>query len=120
MLAIDAIRDMTIKAKFAELAPNAQAGSLEAQTAWDQAVDGLDFDSSDGTPADSYGDKGLDAGQGGRTILLQDKIMVNDGATLEEAKVISNANFIHIANQSSNADTLGGRIADWKAAQGVV
>ena len=123
MFAIDAISDAVVKKAFEELAPNAEAGSQEAADAWDKVEGELDFDSSDGTPADEYAGKSLDPNHGGRTQLLNDKIQVVHGKTPEEAAENGKAHFFNVvkaATPEMEGAGLGARIRAWQDAHPVV
>jgi len=117
MLAVDLLDgiDQGLAAKFEAIAPGAAVGTPEAKAAMDQVMDGLDYDSSDGTPADTVGGKSLDLGVGGRSALLKAKLAVN-GVDQSEIGGITQGHFINvIKGMDLPGDTLGAKIKAFRA-----
>jgi len=124
MYAWQLIDDPSIAAKVKAVAADAPPGSEKAIKAFDDATRGLDFDSSDGTKADMYNGKSLDAGAGGRTQFLRDKLEVA-GKTAQEASQIAGGHYTNIvkayaADQGQADAPLSAKISAWKAAHGGV
>lgn len=123
MLAFEMISDPSIQAKFKALAPNAAPGSDEAKAAFDKATADLDFDSSDGTPADTFDGKSLDPGNGGRANFLKAKLAVA-GIGEEDAQNITGGHFTNVVKAWSTEQgigdiPLGQKFAAWRDAHGV-
>ena len=117
MLAVELLKgiDPSLAGKFEQIDPGAQIGTPEAKAAMDKVMDGLDYDSSDGTPADTVGGKSLDLGQGGRSTLLKAKLAVN-GVPEDQIPGITQGHFVNVVKgMQLDGGTLGEKIKAFRA-----